>query len=497
MAMPVVELNQTSGLGNFMGGVGAGISRGTEMGMRKFEQDRQLKQQLLLGMSNGSIDPRILLTDAGQSFLHQTGLLGDPDLELTLNNARKSMLGPAPPANVETEVMRPQMPPTPAPAAPPTVGPPAPSPALTALGGYAANMPQAEGQARIDAAFQTPPSTKSVQDILEIEKGQKMAAMEDQRRAVDSFYHQRDLQKAEDMRLQRMRSIPEQAAIEQELMKHIPGLNTEGASFDIDPNGGLIWHFKMPDPTKKAGLEDKTSARTDKVYALINHGQATRTQLVGHVQNLLSGDLAAVQSAVRSGLDPETAANLAKVGQLLSKTQTKEKALESVSAAQRVIDQVNEQIKSLNASIASAVDSATDVETGEQIFPSGYFFDHAMVHPITFNDVSGGLSPEQYIERKATSSTKKLVSDLREPAAGAPPYAGPSAAAGTSATEKVTAAFNDLKATAQDAWTKNPGLTAVKLRQAVMDHKDQLMAEYGLNEHLFALVLKMGESVLG
>jgi hypothetical protein len=50
---------------------------------------------------------------------------------------------------------------------------------------------------------------------------------------------------------------------------------------------------------------------------------------------------------------------------------------------------------------------------------------------------------------------------------------------------------------AQDSWAKNPNLTAADLRRAVLDHKDELMAEYGLNEQLFALVMKMGDTVLG
>jgi hypothetical protein len=491
MPLPVLELNNVSPLTDIAHQVGGGLDQLAGAYAKRMIETRQFKNQLFQSIMSGG-DPRTLLGPAGQALLHSMHLDNDPDVKKLLDEAQASMA-------LEPNTVEMSIPKTPAPApgvnaageqilpsarvAPPELGGPAPKPNI---GGYAVNMPQPYVQ----------PSDKLIQDTIETEKVAKQAALEGARKQQDVFWQLWEQKQILNYK-NGLRLTPQQIVDQAKQVGQLVGLTDKDMQVQVDENGKMSVLFKTQDLNKRAALTDKTSARADKVYTLVDHGQAMRTQLVGHIQRLMSGDLAAVQIASQAGLDPETAANLAKVAALLSKNTTKEKALDSVNAAQRVIDQVNEQIDSLNTHIASAMDEAVDPVTGESLFTNDYFYTRGKIKHITFQDVSGGLSSDQYIQRKSPDKTSRLVGNLREPSAGAPPYAGPSAAVGTSATEKVTHAFNDLKAMAQDSWAKNPNLTAADLRRAVLDHKDELMAEYGLNEQLFALVMKMGDTVLG
>ena len=65
------------------------------------------------------------------------------------------------------------------------------------------------------------------------------------------------------------------------------------------------------------------------------------------------------------------------------------------------------------------------------------------------------------------------------------------------AATKVSDTFKDIKETVTSALQDNPTLDSTQIKQVILQNKDQIMAEYGLNEKLFSLLMAMSDKVLG
>lgn len=451
-----IVIEQESPWTQFLGGIGQGISRGVE----RFEQETDRKKQQALNVKEQILrggDARPYTTLEGQAFLKAVGLDKDPDIMKIVETARATL-----PKEITEGA------PTPV-----TI----PSKANQELGGYAANIP----------GPQLTPSVKQVMDIMQNEEDQRRLAINEAERKV-SLYNSIELQRsAEAIRTGRKKSLIDQF---QEKSKDLDDIGWPKANrrYSIDSNNNVSVILSQPDISKLTALADKKAqayATFEERAAAYNEKRLSHTY---RLRSMLENDKILPQE-LGLGADEESRWYLAALAAIGSKQDTKEKVAATIDQVGKIIESVNKSITAYNRAIQAEGDKAgADQDTITSRF----------IQKLTFEDVSGGLTPEQYKERKNPTDPGKLIADIR----GSYTKSGvssprPAVGAAMSDADKVRKVYDDLKGTIMEAIKTNPNVSGAQIRAVIEANKDQLMAEYGLNERLYSLLMAMADRVLG
>lgn len=449
-----IVLEDTSPWTQFLEGVSQGATRAIKRGEEQADKAKAQAQAIKEGLMNGSIKPEQLGTQEGQAFLKSLKLDKDQDIKAIVDRGMATLpkeltQGPGTPVSI-------------------------PSAANPELGGYAAEIP---GQ-------QLTPSAKQVNDLLEAEATKKKLAIDEAQSKIQLFRQMEVQRNAENIRLARRQSLPDQFKQKKADLDAL-GIPQSARSYHVDENNYVTVTI---DPAKLLTATDKEARAYTQFEDKAASYQEKQTSHVYRLRSMLENDKILPQN-LDLGNDEESKWYLAALQAIGQKKDPKEKVAATVAQVERIVELINRNIQSYNRAIQAAGDQA---KADQQTITSRF------IPKVSFEDVSGGLSAEEYKKRKNPPDAKDLISEVRDDYRRTgimSPRASDTKA--TRDSDKVKKVYDELKNTVLAAASDNPGLSAAKIRQVLMTNKEQLKAEYGLDERLFSLLSSMADRVLG
>ena len=457
-----IVLEQESPWTQFLGGFGQGVSHGIQRSEQLMDKKKQDAQALMAGILNGTVDARSLGTAPGREMLKSMGLDSNPGIQEIINRGQAEL-----PPDVAHQ----------APVPGPTVS--LPSATNPELGGYAVNMPGKD----------VGPTAKQVNDIVLAEDTQKKLAVYEYQRKISSAETRLNADHANDLRIGNMLSYAEQFASTMKVLKQT-GLGFDDVSWRGNDEGGLSWGIN---PAAARRLMDAQTNKRGTSYTKFETVASTfNEKRMGHVTKLstfLATDRVDEKSMALDSNDPESNYYITAMKAINNEPDKNKRVALQVEQVEKIVKQLNENIKQYRRVIQASGDEAK----AEQADITDRF-----TKEITFEDVSGGLSPEEYKKRKGlVPDPGKLISDVRKDYSGnsivSPRFSESSA---KDAATKVSDSFKDIKDIVASAFKDNPSITPDQVKQVMVQNKDQIMAEYGLNEKLFSLLMSMSDKVL-
>jgi hypothetical protein len=464
-----IVIDQPNPWAQALAGVGDAASDFIKRREKKTTETTSNAQALKADIMSGRVQARQLASDAGRGLVKSLGLEGDPDIQQIINTGASEL-----PPEVAYQA--------------PVPGQAASLPSKTSpeLGGYAVNMP---GEA-------VPPSSKQVNDILKNEADVHALYLDQAKRKQDQIFRRQDI----DYQLfANGASIPP-------LMVQIKNAQDYAKSIGLDPNKDLVYSV-----TQRYGkdilaytMKDKTEAellreanRQDKKNALFTAFETAASNLGGkrfiHVTALgqmLKAETIRPEDMALDKNDPSSAWYRQASEAILGKKDPKVRVIEAADQVERLVKQVNENITSFNRVIQSA---------GEAAGAEQDIINARRIQPIAFEDVSGGMTKKQFVESKngPEKTAGKLISDVRGDYQGSGiSTPRPSSSKAESGADKTMRAYNDIKKTVIGVTKDNPNVSGQDIKNVVLGNKEQVMAEYGLNEGQFSLLMAMADKVL-
>lgn len=454
-----IYLENDSPLTRLLGGLSEGASQGIKLGIQKGQKVTDMANEVLMAVTTGKLDPRLLVSDAGQAFLKSAGLDKHPGIQDVVTNAGASL----PPELAVKPV--PQEQPIPIPSKTPGAPP------------YAGAVSTAEN-----------PPAKGIQDLVYNEGISKKLAYEDKKRSIDSLYAIQ-LALTKDELAQGHRIDPDKLIPKIQSFAQAMGVPMTDVLVTGNSNGLFSFTLKTPDPDKAIARSDRLKTKEDTFNTHVAETITKKNSYGFRLGTILSTDVAAPEIAEMFKDDPKMAAAWAgAMSAIKSSSGSKNYVLDKVATVERFIGQINDEIRAWNE---------RNTREGEQAGLSPNTISAKQVSELTFEDVSGGMKKEDWIKKKLPADAKDLISQARDTYQRSG-IVSPQVRAGKAETdsEKVRRVYDDLKKVATEAWADRPGLTSQELRDTIMANKEGLMAEYGLNARLFDLVVKMADTVL-
>lgn len=459
-----IVIEQANPWAEALQGLGAGAGMIGQAIFEKKEKAKNLMEDITVGTATGKYKPEYWATKEAEDFLKSSGVWNKPQIQGLVTRARAGMGYGAPP-DVAT-----QMP----------VAPESPS-AEAGVGGGAVNVPQPAPE---------PPDAKEVNEYLYKEDERKKLVLYEFQRKISSAETRINAEYANDLHIGNIRSFAEQVALTSKVLKQ-SGLEFDDVIWRGNAESGLSWEIN---PVALKRLMDAQARKKGTSYTKFETVASTfNEKRMGHVSKLstfLATDRVDPKSLALDSKDPESNYYISALAEIEKEPNKNKRVALQVEQVEKIVKQLNENIKQYRRVIQASGDEAK----AEQADITDRF-----TKEITFEDVSGGLSPEEYKKRKGlVPDPGKLISEVRKDYSGnsiiSPRFSESSA---KDAATKVSDSFKDIKDIVASAFKDNPSITPDQVKQVMVQNKDQIMAEYGLNERLFSLLMSMSEKVLG
>ena len=459
-----IVLEQESPWTQFLGGIGQGVSMGVQRKIKKADEADAMVKELMMSVTLGKAPLQAFGTKEFSDLSRTLGIDRHPDIQGLVARAR---------AELPTEMTE--------------VPPPA--------GGEIMAMPSVS-MPNIPAAVQTPraqisPNAEQVFDYIKGEDDKKVLAFDDLKRkqaqviTVDNMYTQ------EGIRAGRIKALPVQLREKRDIVR-AAGLNPDtDATYSVDSENRMSITFKPIDPDKLTARQDKRSQKITGFETFAAAYQGKRTAYSLKVQSILSKDtITADDLALGDDDNPEVRKILlGAIAAIGGAKTTKERVTASIDQAQAAISSINKVIGSANHAIEASGDEA-DVGPDTTIA--------RFLKPLKFEDVSGGLTVEQYRKKKDPPSGGKLISEIRNDYRPSSIQAGlPGSKSSSTESNKIKSAYDGIREVVQAALADRPGLTSEEVKSNIIGMKDSIMAEYGLSERGFSLLMAMANKVMG
>ena len=459
-----IVIEQPNPWGQALQGLGAGAGMIGQAIFDKKKKEKETMEDVVGGTATHKYSPEFWASKEAEDYLRSAGVWDKPEIQGLVTRARAGMGFGAPPG------VPAQLP----------VAPSSPS-AAAGIGGGAVNVPQ---------PAPAPPDAKQVANYLEQEETEKKLAIYEFQRKISSAETRLNAEYANDLRMGNIKSFAEQVSLTMKVLKQT-GFKFDDIIWRGNAESGLSWEIN-PIALKKLmeAQDNKKGASYTKFENTVSTFNEKRMSHVSKLSTFLSTDRVDPKSLALDSNDPETSYYMNAMAAINNEPDKNKRVALQVEQAEKIVKQLNDNIKQYRRVIQSAGVEAK----AEQADITDRF-----TKDITFEDISGGLSPEEYKKRKGiVPEPGKLISDVRGDYRGnsvtAPRFSDVSA---KDAATKVSDTFKDIKATVTSALQDNPALDSMQIKQVILQNKDQIMAEYGLNEKLFSLLMAMSDKVLG
>jgi len=455
-----IVIEQESPWSQFLGGFGQGVSRGVQQFEKDAAETKALTSEFLYNVGIGKIAPEALAGADMQAFLEQTGLMKNPQIQAAVDRGKKAMPGASAPPSIPAQI-------------------PTSDQASAGIGGGAVNIPQPEPEA--------PPQSK-VNEYLQNKADTRTLALNEAERKVTLANSLVLQQRAEDIRQARKRSLPEQLKLQSDLVK-AAGVDKSNVSYTINTEGEVSVSIRPPDVERLLNRQDKIATAYTRFEEQAATYKEKQTMHAYRLRSMLENDKITPQDLALAAGEADSKWYMAALAAIGGTKDTEQKVSVTVDQVNGVLNLINQNIQTYNRAIQAEGDRAqADQDTITSRF----------IPKLAFEDVSGGLTAEEYKKRKSPEDPGKLISDVRGDYRGSG-ISSPRPAAGQaqSDTEKVTRVYEGLKQTVMAAMKDNPNVSGPDIKNAVIGNKEQIMAEYGLNEKLFSLLMAMSDKVLG
>lgn len=474
-----IVLQQDSPWTEFLNGIGQGVSMGVKNRINKADEKDKIAQQVLFASMKNEIDPSLLAGDDAQRFFERVGIFDHPDIQGLIASARQSL------PKEMTE-------------APPTPGAEYVQSTPLSGGGSPVIGEESMGSVRPGemppgmAAMPTPqitPTSKAVHEYL-INKAEKRKLAYEAEQGRQQQY--RSLENAFALRrfdLGQTQSVAEQIKEKIGLLERMGYVPGRDATINISGKNLVSVSLHPYDQSKLDANKDKAETKALRVDDKVSSYTTARTTHVYRLQDLLSKDTVTLESmALDESEDPQVRAlYLAAAAAVSSKAPTNQKVGE-------IIDRVEASIKVINDSLDTYNNEIGDMARAAGISPeqtSG-----KLLKKITFEEVSGGLTPDQYRAKKNPPTAGKLISQVRDDYQPSRITSNLPASSSGKESDRVQDAYKGIAGVVQAAMGSNQGLTRGSIRGNIMEMKDQIMAEYGLNEKSFSLLMTMADRAM-
>jgi len=474
-----IVLEQESPFTEFLNGIGQGVSMGVKNRLAKADEKKRLSQQVMFAAMKNELDPSLLGSADAQSFFEKAGIFDDPDIQGLVARARQSL------PKEMTE-------------APPVAG-----------SEYAQSTPLVQGQSPVVgeessgtvrpgelppglAAMPTPqitPTAKAVHEYLQGKADKRRLAYEAEQGKQQQF---RSLDNALTLRrfdLGKVQTIPEQIKEKMGLLAQYGYVLGRDATIGISGKNQVSVSLHPQDPEK---VRDKEEEKLIRVDTSASKYVTYRISHVSRLQDILSKDQVLSESlAFDESDDPQVRALIMAAAAAVNSTaKTPEKKVgEIVDRVEASIKVINESFETYNSEIESVAKSAglSPDKLAEKL-----------IKKITFEDVSGGLTPDQYRAKKNPPKADKLISEIRNDYRPSSIQAGlPGSKSSSTESNKIKSAYDGIREVVQAALADRPGLTSEEVKSNIIGMKDSIMAEYGLSERGFSLLMAMANKVMG
>lgn len=454
-----IVIEQESPWTQFLGGFGQGVSHGVQQFEKRAAETKALTSEFLYNVGTGKIPPEMLAGADMQAFLEQTGLMKNPQIQAAVERGKAAMPGASAPPPVPTQL--------------PTADTTEPG-----LGGGVVNIPQPEP---------APLPQGVVNEYLQNKADTRTLALNEAERKVTLANSLILQQRAEDIRQARKRTLPEQLKLQSDLVK-AAGVDKSNVSYTINTEGEVSVSIRPPDVERLLNRQDKLATAYTRFEEQAATYKEKQTMHAYRLRSMLENDKITPQDLALASGDADSKWYMAALAAIGGKKDPKEKVAATVDQVNSVLKLINENIQTYNRAIQAEGDRAqADQETITSRF----------IPKLEFSDVSGGLTAEEYKKRKNPEEPGQLISDVRGSYRGSG-ISSPRPAVGRaeSDTEKVTKVYNGLKQTVMAAMKDNPNVDGKAIKESVLGNKEQIMAEYGLNERLFSLLMAMADRVI-
>jgi hypothetical protein len=431
-----------------------------ERKQERAEKAKDMGDQIAMNIMTNKLDPRILNTQIGQDFLRKNKLDKHPGIRAAISEAEARRMAAGEPTDLSTLQGKPEI----------SAGGEGPQ-----MGGPLVNVPKPM------------PGIDEVQKTIEGEETAKALDISRQEKAL-TLANQMAYQEFTDLRKKNKMMTIDQQIREYNAICDRLNIPPTQRSFSLDEEGNLRITASMPDTTKSAAASDRRLNREIQYENYISQTGVQKTAHMYRLRSILERDVALEELAMDAGVSAPVAKALNDAISALSKSTNKDKILERASTVESLLKSVNLEIDQYNRRNAVA---AKGIGLGPKEI------ELRKVPPLTFEEVSGGITKDDWLKRRQPEKPEKLASDIRNESRGTSIPGQPSAASAASDSDKVKTVFDGLKDIVLGAVEKRPDLTRDQIRGTIMDNKDAIMAEYGLSERLFSLVVSMADRVLG
>jgi hypothetical protein len=450
-------------------GLGKGAGMVTQALINKHKEAKDVVKELTIGTATGKIPLEQMGSEQMESYLRQAGVWDHPEVQAMVARAKESM-GYAAPPPVATQI-------------------PSAGPSADTTGGPAVNIPQPEPAS---------PTSRQVTDFLQNKADVHALYMDQAKRSQDQIFRRQDIDYQLYANGAMIPPLPVQTKTARDFVKN---------DLHLDPDKDVDWSVtqRYGKQVLSYSMKNKTEAEinrelnsTDKRNAKWTDFETVASSLGGkrflHTTKLgqiLKAETITPEDLALEDADPTSAWYRMAVRSTNSKKNPHDRVIEASEQVDKMIGQINELIAGYNRVIQAS---------GEEAGADQDIINSRRIQPLKFEDVTGGLTKQEFIDRKNGPSKKpdKLISEVRGDYRGTGITSPrPSEASSKSAGTKVQIAYNELGKTVRDAFRDNPDLSGAQVKSVLLGNKEQIMAEYGLNEKLFSLLMAMSDKVLG
>ena len=477
-----IVIQQESPWSQLISGLGQGIARGIERRNEKAASAESMVKELLFSAAANKYPLGLFASKEFEDFASETGIFDHPDIQSLVGRSRETLprdIIEAPPPEDQGYMQ----------ASPRQPGQGAIMGSEATVGtGATAIGPEIPPAIASIPRTQLTPTAKVVWDHLKKVEEDRALKYDDMKRRQQQYYQVENMYISADIQANKIASLPEQIKRSRDTAKKL-GFGDDELSYSLDSQGRLMTNFRPTDPDKLVAREDKANEKQLAFERTSSKYGTSRLINTMRLQDILSRDTVSVADlALTADDDPEIAKILVSAAALLSsKAPAKEKVTQVVDRVKTSIEAINKAIYRYNHEIEAIGDKAN--------MPPEVTIDR-FLKPITFEEVSGGLTPDQYKAKKNPPSAGKLISEARDMYRPSRIDSAIPASTSTKESDRVSSAYEGIRDVVQAAMGRNTSLTRASIRDNIMGMKQEIMAEYGLNERAFDMLLAMSDRAM-
>lgn len=442
-------IKQDSPWAQLLGGIGEGLAQGTKVGMAQKQQEIDLEKEILAGTAAGKYDPLIWASKSGQEFLKKAKIHGRPAIR-DLVRAGLDLL----PRDDGVRVTQ---------------------------GGSVTNVPQADLSV---LGSEYAPSDREVHNLIEADEARKKLEMA--KKESDLIYGRSVGLEA--IRAARMSGIsdPVQLVSYTRQAMEDAGMNLDDYSVTANTRGQVSINFNTGGSKLSPGKVIEIGEEFDRQ---VNSAYNKRTQNIRSLSGILAGDV----SLASVDVDPSDAVAVALKAAAEAVGATKggaKKIMERASRAKAIVKTLNEEIDVINRSIENA---------GRRAGKDSKTIEASKIRHVEFEDISGGVSEAEWLKSRAKEEqpADKVIGDIRETPLNGRGAAGRFSESGAkSDADKLKRVYDGVKDVVMAAVAANPSLTSETIKSNILSMKREIMAEYGLNERLWSMLMQMSNRTM-